>query len=320
MDLFSTILWPLKWAVEFILVLWHQLFTIIGLDPTSGLNWVLSITGLVVVVRSALIPVTVRQIKSQRRMLEMAPELKKIQEKYKGKKDQYSREAMSRESMELYRKHGTNPFSSCLPILIQMPIFFSLFYVLQTASRNDEGIGWMTAELAQNFSQATIFGAPLSMTFMQAWEQGGPWQVIFIATLLVVIMTASQFFTQLQIMSKNVSEETKNSAMFKQQKILLYIIPVMFVFSGVAFPLGLNFYWFASNLWTMGQQFVVIRQMPNPGSQAHRAREERLARKGKGTVALESPDTAAEDVTGQRQQPVSSKRAKKKPNNPKNQK
>lgn len=321
MDIFSTLLWPLKWAVEFILVIWHQLFTFIGLDATSGLNWVLSILGLVVVVRSALIPVFVRQIKSQRRMLEMAPELKKVQEKYKGKKDQFSREAMSRETMELYKKHGTNPFSSCLPILVQMPIFFSLFYVLRTASENNPGVGWMTADLAKNFSEASILGAPLSMTFMQAWNDGGPWQVIVIATLLVIVMTASQFFTQLQIMSKNVSEETKNSAMFKQQKILLYIIPFMFIFSGVAFPLGLNFYWFASNLWTMGQQFVVIRQMPTPGSQAHKLREERLARKSKGAqLEIESDETGAETTSRQRQQPVSNKRAKKKPTNPNAQK
>lgn len=315
MDIFSTILWPLKWAVELILVAWHQLFTAIGLDPAGGLNWILSITGVVIVVRGALIPVFVRQIKSQRRMLEMAPELKKIQEKYKGKKDQYSREAMSRESMELYKKHGTNPFSSCLPILIQMPIFFSLFYVLRTASDGNPGVGMLTEELANNFQSATIFGAPLSMTFIQAWEQGGPWQVIVIATTLVVVMTVSQFYTQLQIMSKNVSEETKNSSMYKQQRIFLYVIPFMFVFSGVAFPLGLNFYWFASNIWTMVQQFLVIRHMPTPGSQAHQAREERLARKGK-IQAIEAVDAEAEPESKQRQQPVSSKRAKKKPNKP----
>ena len=93
----------------------------------------LSIVGLVLVVRAALIPIFVRQIKSQRKMLEVAPQLKKIQDKYKGKKDQFSREAMQRETMELYKKAGTNPFSSCLPLLIQMPIFFSLFSVLNEA-------------------------------------------------------------------------------------------------------------------------------------------------------------------------------------------
>lgn len=323
MDLFQTILWPIEWLVEFFLVIWHQLFTWLGLNPAGGVNWVLSIAGVVVIVRAALIPVFVRQIKAQRRMLTMAPELKKVQEKYKGKRDQFSREAMSRETMELYKKHGTNPFSSCLPILIQMPIFLSLFYVLRTASDSKAGVGLMNAELAANFSEATVFGAPLSMTFLEAWNQGGPWQVLVIATLLVIIMTASQFFTQLQIMSKNISEETKNSPMFKQQRILLYVIPFMFVFSGVAFPLGLNFYWFASNLWTMGQQFIVIRQMPTPGSEAHRMREERLAKKNKGrsldTASNEDEDEPQADNAGQqRQQPVSSKRAKKQQKKPKN--
>ncbi len=90
----------------------------------------MSIVGLVIVVRAALIPLFVKQIKSQRKMMEIAPELRKVQEKYRGKKDQLSREAMSRETMALYKKHGTTPMSSCLPLLVQMPIFFSLYSVL----------------------------------------------------------------------------------------------------------------------------------------------------------------------------------------------
>lgn len=132
MQFIDTILWPLRWLVELVLWAWHQLFTWIGMDADSGVTWLPAILGLVVVVRSALIPVTVRQIKAQRRMMDLAPEMKKIQAKYKGKNDQFSREAMSRETMALYKKHGTNPFSSCLPILIQMPIF-SLFAVLRNA-------------------------------------------------------------------------------------------------------------------------------------------------------------------------------------------
>jgi YidC/Oxa1 family membrane protein insertase len=127
MDFIGLILWPIKWVIELILVAFHSMWTFFGLDPDAGLTWVLSIVGLVVVVRAALIPIFVRQIKSQRRMLEVAPHLKKIQDKYKGKKDQYSREAMSRETMELYKRTGTNPLSSCLPLLLQMPIFFGLF-------------------------------------------------------------------------------------------------------------------------------------------------------------------------------------------------
>ena len=117
MDLIGTILWPLKWVVSAILVGFHWIFESLGMDPGAGITWVLSIIFLTFVVRAALIPIFVRQIKSQRRMLEVAPQLKKIQDKYKGKKDQFSREAMSRETMELYRKTGTNPLASCLPLL-----------------------------------------------------------------------------------------------------------------------------------------------------------------------------------------------------------
>ena len=315
MDFFETILWPLRWLVELVLAVWHQAFTWIGMDPESGLTWVLSIIGLVVVVRSALIPVTVRQIKSQRRMMDLAPEMKKIQDKYKGKKDQYSREAMSRETMALYKKHGTNPFSSCLPILIQMPVFFSLFYVLRHASDNTTGIGFMTAELTKNFNAAELFGAPLKMTFTQGWESGN-WTVVVLLGINVILMIGSHFFTQLQILSKNVSDETKNSPMYRQQRILLYIIPFAFLFSGVAFPLALNVYWFTSNLWTMAQQFIVIRNMPTPGSDAWRARQERLKAKGKLTDDEKRAQARGEEIAppkaGQRQQPVSAKRSKKK--------
>ncbi|SDY72214.1 membrane protein insertase YidC [Herbiconiux ginsengi] len=311
----DTILWPIKWVVELILVAWHYLWTFIGLDPAAGLTWVLSIVGLVLVVRAALIPIFVRQIKSQRKMLEVAPQLKKIQDKYKGKKDQFSREAMSRETMELYRRTGTNPLASCLPLLLQMPIFFSLFSVLNNAQKGLAGVGPLNAELGKQFGDATLFGvAPLHDTFIGAWNAGGPWQVMLIAGLMVVLMTASQFYTQLQIMAKNQSPEAKNSPMFKQQRILLYILPLVFVFSGVAFPLGVMFYWLTSNLWTMGQQFLVIRNMPTPGSEAAKAREARLAKKGKleptkGAPAIESIPEPPK--TTQRQQPVNKNRAKK---------
>jgi YidC/Oxa1 family membrane protein insertase len=317
MDIFSILLWPIKWVIELILVAFHSLWTFVGLPFDGGITWVLSIVGLVIVVRAALIPIFVRQIKSQRRMLEVAPQLKKIQDKYKGKKDQFSREAMSRETMDLYKRTGTNPLSSCLPLLLQMPIFFGLFSVLNDASRNPErgGVGAMTPVLAESFANSTFLGAPLSSTFIEAMNAGGPWQVMVVAVVMIVLMTASQFITQLQIVSKNMSPETKASPMFRQQRILLYLLPLVFAVSGVAFPIGVMFYWLVSNFWTMGQQFVVIRNMPTPGSEAAKAREARLAKKGK--LVIESPTDAAaaeeaEKKTTQRQQPVSKNRAKKK--------
>lgn len=314
MNPFDIILWPIKWAIEAILVGFHTLLTALGLDENAGLTWVLSIVGLVLVVRALLIPIFVKQIRSQRRMLEVAPQLKKIQDKYKGKKDQFSREAMSRETMEMYKKTGTNPLSSCLPLLIQMPIFFGLFSVLSNAQNPaiEKGVGLLDAELSDSFGSASLFNiAPLHL----AWSTAdGNVAVIWIAIIMIILMTGSQFITQLQIMSKNQSKEMMESPMYKQQKVLLYILPLVFAFSGFTFPLGVMFYWLVSNFWTMGQQFLVIRNMPTPGSEAAQAREARLARKRqrKGIVEPESETSVIEEPKKvQRAQPVSKNRAKK---------
>jgi YidC/Oxa1 family membrane protein insertase len=320
MDPIGTILWPIKWVIEAILVAFHTLWTAVGLDPDAGGTWVLSIVGLVLVVRAALIPIFVRQIKSQRRMLEVAPQIKKIQDKYKGKKDQFSREAMSRETMDLYKRTGTNPLSSCLPLLLQMPIFFGLFSVLSNAQAvnsdgtRNPGVGLLNAQLSESFGTSSLFGiAPLHESFSTASSAA----VQIIAVVMVILMTGSQFITQLQIMSKNQSAEMKASPMFRQQRILLYLLPLVFAFSGFTFPLGVMFYWLVSNFWTMVQQFLVIRNMPTPGSEAALAREARLAKQRQRRGIVEE---AAEDGTlmveepkkPQREQPVSTTRAKKK--------
>ena len=308
------LLYPVKWIIELILVAFHSLFTFVGMDAADGFTWVLAITGLVLVVRAALIPLFVKQIKSQRGMVLLQPELQKLQKKYKGKTDRDSREAFAKEQMALYKKTGSNPLSSCLPLLAQMPIFISLFFVLNEAQHNKQGVGMLSQELATSFANSKIFGAPLSATFFIPGENAdNPLAVQIIAGVMIVLMTASQFITQKQIISKNQTPANlQNSQYMQTQKIMLYIFPIVFMISGVSFPLGVMFYWLTSNFWTMGQQFVVIRNMPTPGSIAHRQREERLAKKGK----LPKPEIvdAAEieiETKGQRQQPVSKKRKKK---------
>ncbi len=333
-DLIGIILWPLKWVVELVLVAWHAVFTFIGLPAAAGITWVLAIIGLVVVVRAALIPLFVKQIKSQRKMMEIAPELRKVQAKYKGKKDQLSREAMSRETMALYKKNGTSPVSGCLPLLVQMPVFFSLYSTLSSIKANAEaavgGVGPLTPELTLEFYNAKLFGvASLHDTLVGAWQtQPEGWQVtVTILVVLVVLMIASQFLTQLQIISKNLSPEAKTGQAYQMQRIMLYILPFAFVFSGVFFPLGVVIYWFTSNVWTMVQQFLVIRNLPTPGSEAAKLREERLARKGKAIDSsgkiismekyqaeqqrlLEEAERAKASAP-KRQQPVGKQRAKK---------
>jgi YidC/Oxa1 family membrane protein insertase len=268
---------------------------------------VLAVVGLVLVVRAALIPVFVKQIKSQRNMMLVQPELKKLQDKYKGKTDRDSRERMAREQMELYKRTGSNPLSSCLPLLLQMPIFTGLFFVLNDAGNNKPGVGLLTQEMAISFSQAEIFGAKLSDTFFGSDE----WNVKVLAGIMIVLMTASQFITQKQIMTKNQNPDVQNSQFMQTQKILLYVLPFVFLISGVSFPLGVMTYWLVSNFWTMGQQFLVIRNMPTPGSIAYKEREARLQKKGKIKLEETTPEAEVEQPT-QRQQPVGKNRAKKK--------
>src|SRR3954463_6073517 len=169
MDFLNTILTPFTWLGSWIMWAFHQGFTWLGMDPASGWTWTLSIIGLVLVIRAALIPVFVKQIKAQRGMQALQPDLHKLQQKYKGKTDQLSRQAMTQEQMALYKRHGTNPFSACLPLLIQMPFFFALFQVLSgisSAKAGGQGIGAMSVKQVRQFDESSIFGAPLSATLL----------------------------------------------------------------------------------------------------------------------------------------------------------
>lgn len=331
-DFFGWILFPIRWVIEAILVGWHWFWTALGMPVDSGLAWVLSILGVVVVVRLCIFPLFVKQIKSQRKMMELGPQMKKIQEKYRGKKDQFSREAQMRETQELYKKHGTSPVSGCLPMLVQMPIFLSLFWTLRdiatwyadgTHGKNE----WLfTADKVAQFEQATLFGAPLSKTLIDNFNDGlvGP---VVLMVVLVAMMIATQFITQLQIVSKNLAPEARQGQAYQMQRIMLYIIPFAMIFSGVFFPLGVVSYWFFNNLWTMGQQFYIIRENPTPGSPAAIARDERLAKRGKAVnshgkvVTLAEYEREQEELArkaelerrerSKRVQPKSAKRAKR---------
>ncbi|GAB48840.1 membrane protein insertase YidC [Mobilicoccus pelagius] len=285
----GTLLWPLEWAVEWVLVGFHSLNTALGMPAASGWNWALAIAGLVVVVRILLIPLFVKQIQSSRRMQLIQPELQKIQKKYKGKKDPESQQAMTAETMDLYKRTGTNPFSSCMPILIQMPIFFALFKVLnglgKVASGQLEPAGPLGREIAHQANSSTLFGAPLSATFMTS----GDLNTKILTIVLIALMSVTTFTTQHQLMRRNMPESALDNPFAQQQKIMLYMFPIIFAVSGVNFPIGVLIYWLITNLWTMGQQFYVISRMPAPGSPAEKALEERRRRRGKEHRAFTVP-------------------------------
>jgi len=337
MTFFDTILAPLEWVVAWLMVGFHTIFSALGFPPAAGFTWALSIVGLVIVIRIILIPLFVKQIHASRRMQLIQPEMQKIQKKYKGKTDPESRQAMTQETMGLYKRTGTNPFSSCLPVLLQSPVFFALFRVLNNlagiAAGTSPPIGPLTPEVAAQANASTIFGAPLSATFQKTITIVGgiPVEVPsststkIVCVVMIILMSASTFTTQRQLMMKNMPASALDNPFAKQQKVLLYVMPLMFVFSGVTFAIGVLLYWLTTNLWSMGQQFYTIRRMPAPGSPAEKALEERRMKSGKEHKKFTIPglthDDAAEDVqdtppveakpkSGQRQQPKRKKRVK----------
>jgi YidC/Oxa1 family membrane protein insertase len=321
MDFFQTLLYPIKLGEAWVMYAWHWLFDLIGL-PT-GWAWAMSIVGLTVIVRVLLIPLFVKQIHSSRRMQLIQPEMQKIQKKYKGKRDPESQRAQQQEIMDLYKRTGTNPFASCLPILIQSPFFFALFQLLNNLKAQSEGrmgaIGPITQQIAHQIETSRIFGASLSDHFLGSTVTNTK----ILTAVLIVLMSATTFTTQHQLMRKNMPAAALDNPFAKQQKVLLYLMPLFFAISGVNFPIGVLLYWLTTNLWSMGQQFYVIRNMPAPGSAAYKAMEERNKRKGRATKHVTVPglegngaaaDAAAVDEAKprQRQQPVSKKRNKKK--------
>ena len=317
------LLMPLKVAEAWVMVTIHKLLVAIGMSDGPGPAWVLSIVGLTVAVRVLIMPLFVKQIRSSRGMQAMQPELRALQNKYKGKKDPASQERMREEMMALYRKHGTNPLSSCLPMLIQIPIFFALFRVLarlqeianSAGSAHPVKIGPLTPALAADVQASSLFGAPLSSSFMN----GSSATVKIVTMVLIVLMTATQFYTMHQLTMKNMPKsvtESDNPAM-RTQRMMMYGMPLIFFITGPQFQVGVLIYWLVSNVWTMGQQWWTIRNMPAVGSEAYKKRQERRRRKGlppddEKKSAAGSEDEAASSGPGQRVQPVRNNRKKKK--------
>ncbi|SEK72201.1 membrane protein insertase YidC [Streptacidiphilus jiangxiensis] len=269
MQFYDTILSPLYYVVSAVLVCFHGMFSKV-FNPDSGWAWGLSIVLLVLVVRAAMIPIFTKQIKSMRTMQALQPKMKVIQEKHKN-----DRQRQSEEMMKLYREAGTNPAASCLPMLIQIPIGGALYGVLRLISEGHK-VGIFTQAQVNSAKNAHIFGAPISGTFYSTDITS----VRIVAAIFIALMCVTQFMTTRQIMTKNVDLTVKTPYM-QQQRMMMYFLPLIYVFTGPAMPIGVLIYMFTTNIWTLGQQLVIIRNNPTPGSIAWKERQARLKAAGK---------------------------------------
>lgn len=195
-----------------------------------GVGWGVSIILLTFVTRLAILPLSLKQIRSMRSLQAHQPEVKKIQEKYKD-----DRQRMQREMMAFYQENKINPFASCVPLLLQLPVFLALFYLL----RSDE----FKEEIHAPGSTPTFFDIPLDEAATGA---------------ALVILVALYFVTMVGSTSIMAASAEGN------QRLLMYALPVVFTPFIISFPAGLVIYWITTNVWTMGQQWVVKKVIPPP--------------------------------------------------------
>ena len=261
-------------AVSWVLLQWHHLFTAVGLNKDGGLNWALSIVFLVITARLLLFRLFIKQVHYQRHMQEMQPKIQALREKYKN-----DRAEMQRQMMQLQQEQGFNPLAGCLPMLLQIPIFLSLFHVLRHLSNSVHRVKpdaklslySFTPDETLSAAKAKLFNAPLAASLHDNTQKivdlGGHASATRLVTIiLVIISAAATFWTQRLVISRQAVAPTGTAATV--QRLMIVFIPISVLFSGIIFPLGVLLYWFTSNVWTLGQQAYINRFHPHEPKEA----------------------------------------------------
>jgi YidC/Oxa1 family membrane protein insertase len=266
--MFSGLMTYIYTALSWLMLTWHSAWDYIGLGEWLATNWdwILAIVFMVLTVRGLLFPVFVKQIKSQRAMQALQPKIKELQEKHKG-----DRAGLQQAQMELMRKEKANPLMGCLPMVIQWPIFVGVYHLLRHLKPSmpehlQTLYGW-SESLFHSASSAKLFGVPIAATMKMSGSElaaMGTTRVndLLVTGLLVLIMVASTYMTSRQMIKKTgwATEPTQ----LMMQRLMLYVLPLTLIFSGVFFPLGAVVYYVVSNLFSLGQQFYVLRKFPPP--------------------------------------------------------
>src|SRR6266852_3091893 len=225
--------------------------------PSSGLAWGLSIVILVMLIRLCLVPLFIKQVHAQCKMAQHAPHLQELRKKYKNDKQR-----LNEETMKFYKENGVNPLAGCLPMIPQMIVFFALFSVLRAIADWTPGhtpqYGF-TVPVVESAKQAKIFGVHLADKLLFA-HPSPPLHVAIVIALTVVVSAATTFMTVRQsakrgLMQTNVDPD---NPMAQSQKYMQYIIP-FFSLTGLYWQYGLVLYWVTTNLWTLGQQYLMFR-------------------------------------------------------------
>lgn len=267
------ILHPIIVAFAWIWVRLHDLLVLLGVPSGSGIGWILSIAVLTVIVRLIVLPLYVKQMKSMRMMQVIQPELQKLQEKYKGKTDPVSRQRQSEEMIALYKKSGYSPYASCWPMLVQLPFIFALYRTIYAVEQIRSGsyryssLGPLDASIADEINNSSFFGVYLNETFGSAPGFSG--KAVFIT--FTIVMVVIQFLSMYLSMKRNMSQQLDpNNPMMKTQRtMMLYLMPLMYVFTGLVLQAGVMVYTLTTVVFAFIQQYAIIKLMPTPNSPAY---------------------------------------------------
>jgi len=263
----TSLLNPLADLVAWVIVHLHTgLGALFG--PDTGLAWGLSIAILVILIRICLIPLFVKQVHAQRKMAQHAPQLAELRKKYKNDKQR-----LNEETMKFYKENGVNPLAGCLPMIPQMIIFFSLFYVLRAiaewspahyvhghlvpASKTQYGL---TVPVLESAQKATIFGVHLYDKLLFPHTPGMGLTASIVAAITVALSASTTFMTVRQSSKRGLMQTSvdPDNPMASTQKYMMYIVP-FFSLTGLYWQYGLVLYWVTTNVWTLGQQYFMFR-------------------------------------------------------------
>ena len=255
------------YPVSFIMWVWHKVFGFV-LGDDSGIAWALSVVFLVFTLRLILYKPFVVQVRSMRKMQEMAPEMQKLRKKYAN-----DRQKLATEMQKLQQQNGANPLMGCLPMLVQVPVFIGLFHVLREFKPGKTENYFFGAAENASFVDSDFFGSKLGAAIWPLQNTSGVEEIggNFVSQWIVMIplMIMAGVFThitarhsvarqQAQIAAGTVAANPQAEIM---QKLMLYVFPVGVVVGAPFLPLAVLFYWVANNLWTLGQQWVVYNKI-----------------------------------------------------------
>ena len=253
------ILNPLYEAVAWVFKeIWTGLSSVFG--ASSGWTWALTIVFLVVLMRLIMVPLFIKQMHTTRAMTALAPQMTALKKKYKNDK-----QALNQEMMKLYQEAGVNPLMGCLPVVAQLPMFFALFSVLRAISEWTPGQPpkyGLTTEMMIDARHAKILGVTVSDKFL--FSHGVPVEAKAVILLTVIVSMVTTYLTVRQSMKRGMMPAaTPDNPMGQSQRFMAYIMP-LFALSGLYWPFGLVLYWVTTNLWTLGQQWVLFKRYPQP--------------------------------------------------------